>query len=73
MDMSAGERNKKWRKSSLSSLRDPRVNKEAPSRGASLSEATTSAPSRATQTQARRSCSRTPGRRSFGRRSKTLR
>jgi len=53
---------KTWhRKSSLSSSRDPRVNKAAPSRGASLSEATRSAPSRATRTQTRRSCSRTPG------------
>jgi hypothetical protein len=49
------------------------VNKAAPSRGASLSEATRSALSRATQTQARPSRSRVPGRRSLPRRSKTLR
>ena len=59
--------------SSPSSSRDPRVNKAAPSRGASSSEATRSAPSRATPTRARRSRSRTPGRRSLRRRSKTPR
>src|SRR5438132_6515481 len=71
--LTAGKGSKTWRKSSQSLLRDPRVNKAAPSREASLSEATRSAPSLATQTQARRSCSRTPGRRSLRRRSKTLR
>jgi len=57
---------------SQSLLRDRRVSKAAPSRVASLSEATRSAPSLATQTQARRSCSRKPGRRSLRHRSKTL-
>src|SRR3989441_3556190 len=70
--LTAGERNKTWPKNSPSSSQDLRVNKAAPSRGASLSEATRSVPSRATQTRARPSRSRTPGRCSSWRRSKTL-
>src|SRR5467141_3607033 len=55
--LTAKERNPKtWHKSSQSLLRDRRVNKAAPSRVASLSEATRSAPSRATPTQAKPSC-----------------